>query len=77
MRGKKRIGYELELKAKLKGVDGTRWEGLECTVELSDLCDDGSDPEHKLFISKEGTKSTGVKFREEARAEKLVHQITE
>ena len=31
-RGKKRIGYELELKVKFKGQG--RWEGLECAIEL-------------------------------------------
>jgi hypothetical protein len=61
-RGKKRMGYELELKVKLKGLLGTRWEGLECSVELEELCDDGSAPESKLFITKEGSQS-GTKFR--------------
>ena len=41
-RGKKRIGYELELKVKFAGLD--RWKGLDCAIELTDLCDDGSDP---------------------------------
>ena len=73
-RGKKRIGYELEVKLKFEGKG--RWEGLECSVELSDLCDDGSDPEDKLFITKEG-KEKGIKFRQEAKEQKVIRQIVE
>ena len=64
-RGKKRMGYELELKLKLKGLPGSKWDGLECAIELEELCDDGGAPESKLFITKEGGggKSSGVKFR--------------
>ena len=43
-RGKKRMGYELELKLKLKGLPGTRWEGLECAYDFEELCDDGDAP---------------------------------
>jgi hypothetical protein len=69
------MGYELELKVKFRGQG--RWEGLEGAIELSDLCDDGGDPESKIFVTKEGAKSTGTKFREEARNERLVMQVTE
>ncbi len=74
-RGKKRMGYELELKVKLAGRG--RWEGLEASVELTELCDDGSDPEHKIYIQKESSKGSGPKFREEARSERLAKQLTE
>ena len=43
-RGKKRMGYELELKLKLKGMLGSRWEGLECAFDFEELCDDGDAP---------------------------------
>ena len=75
-RGKKRMGYELELKLKLKGLPGSKWEGLECAIELEELCDDGSDPESKLFITKEGGQP-GTKFRQEATAEKLINEVVE
>lgn len=45
------MGYELEIKLKFKGQG--RWEGLECAVEFTELCDDGDEPESKLFITKE------------------------
>jgi len=60
-RGKKRIGYELELKISLKGLG--KWKGLECAVELTELCDDGSDPESKIFITKESGSGSGPRFR--------------
>lgn len=51
--------------------------GLECAIELTDLCDDGSDPDHKLFITKESGKGSGPKFREEAKTERLAKQMSE
>lgn len=48
-RGKKRIGYELEMKVKMAAESG-KWEGIECSIEMTELCDDGSDPESKLYI---------------------------
>ena len=50
-RGKKRLGYELELKIKFAGQN--MYEGAECAVKLEELCDDGSDPETKLYVTKE------------------------
>lgn len=38
-RGKKRMGYELEMKIKFRGTG--KWEGLECAIEMTELCDDG------------------------------------
>jgi hypothetical protein len=40
VRGKKRIGYELEFKLTLKGKG--RWEGLEVAYQFNEFCDDGS-----------------------------------
>ena len=74
-RGKKRMGYELELKVKFQGRG--RWEGLEAAIELTELCDDGSEPEHKVFITKEAKSGSGPKFREEARSERVAKQLTE
>lgn len=50
-RGKKRLGYELELKIKFVGQDA--YEGSECAIKLTELCDDGSDPESKVYVTKE------------------------
>ena len=55
------MGYELEMKIKFKGVG--RWEGLECAVEFTELCDDGDEPQSKLFITKEAQGGSGPKFR--------------
>ena len=74
-RGKKRMGYELEMKIKFKGKG--RWEGLECAVEFTELCDDGDDPESKLFITKETSSGSGAKFRQEAAADKLFKEIAD
>ncbi len=70
------MGYELELKLKLKGLPGSRWEGLECAYDFEELCDDGDAPESKLFITKEGSQP-GTKFRQEALSEKLVDEVVE
>ena len=72
-RGKKRMGYELELKINFKGIG--KWTGLTCEIELSDLCDDGGDPEHRLNV--DSSNGTGNKFKTEASAEKLVEKVTE
>jgi len=76
-RGKKRIGYELEVKLKLKGVPGGRWDGIECSIDIEELCDDGSDPQTRLYITKEGANSSGNKFRSEANSEKLIEEVVE
>ena len=68
------MGYELQMK--LQFVGRGKWEGLECSVELSDLCDDGSDPEDKLYVKKEG-KEKGLKFRQEVSEQKVIKQIVE
>jgi hypothetical protein len=63
------MGYELEVKLKFLGKG--KWEGLECAVKLKDLCDDGSDPEQKLYVTKEG-KEKGSKFRSEMSDQKVI-----
>lgn len=45
------MGYELVLKLKFIGCG--RYKGIECSIEMTDLCDDGSDPETQLFVTKE------------------------
>ena len=49
-RGKKRIGYELEIKINFEGSG--KLKGTELSIEILELCDDGSDPEFKLDIEK-------------------------
>lgn len=63
VRGKKRIGYELEVKVTLTGVKGSRWEGIECSYEITDFCDDGSDPEISFNVTKDSKKGTADKFK--------------
>ena len=74
-RGKKRMGYELEMKLKFKGQG--RWEGLECAIEFTELCDDGDDPQSKLFITKEAQGGSGPKFRQEAASDKLFKEVAD
>ena len=50
-RGKKRIGYDLEIKVKFSG-QGPK-AGYECAMKLAEFCDDGSQPESKLFVTKD------------------------
>ncbi len=71
VRGKKRIGYELEFKISLEGVTGGKWDGLKCSFDFSDFCDDGSEPDYKLFITKDSSKGSGPRFREEVKAERV------
>ena len=63
VRGKRRIGYELELKIKFVGQGA--YEGNECAIKLKEFCDDGSDPECKFYITKEKNKETASKLRSE------------
>ena len=62
-RGKRRIGYELEMKLKFLGQE--KHEGLECAIQINELCDDGSEPETKLYVTKEQNKDQGIRFRQE------------
>jgi len=39
------MGYELTFKAVLTGVEKTYLQGMECELELEEICDDGSGPE--------------------------------
>ena len=48
VRGKKRMGFELEIKFKFKG--SKQWEGIEGTIEYEEVCDDGSEGDMKLFV---------------------------
>jgi len=43
-RGKRRMGYELELKVKLEGSAGSDYEGAEALIKIIELCDDLSEP---------------------------------
>lgn len=45
IRGEPRMGYELDLKIELTGVDETYFQDFVCEVEITELCDDQSDPE--------------------------------
>eukprot|EP00347_Sterkiella_histriomuscorum_P015547 403356622 len=73
-RGKRRIGYELEIKIKFAGQD--KYEGLECAVHLVDFCDDGSDPDTNLYVTKEnGGKDQGLKFKKDYSAKKAEKEI--
>ena len=63
------MGFELEVKLKFEGKG--KWQGLECAVKLKDLCDDGSDAEQKLYVTKEG-KEKGAKFKQEVAEQKVI-----
>ena len=54
IRGKKRIGYELEIKIKFVGQ--AFFEGCEVGLEMCEFCDDGSDPECRIFVTQEKVK---------------------
>lgn len=44
VRGEPRMGYELTFKCQLTGVEKTYMEGMTCTVEIEELCDDSIEP---------------------------------
>lgn len=48
VRGKKRMGYELEIKIKFKGAGA--WEGIQGMLEYTEVCDDGSEGDTKMFV---------------------------
>ncbi len=54
VRGKKRIGYELEVKVNFEGQGPKK--GNDFSFRLQELCDDGSDPSAEFHASKESTK---------------------
>jgi hypothetical protein len=55
-RGKKRMGYELEINVKFEGQG--KYEGMESLVELKEICDDLSDPEYRVSITKDKGKES-------------------
>lgn len=44
------MGYELEIKINFEGQG--KQEGVDCAVTLVELCDDGSDPEFSVKVTK-------------------------
>lgn len=76
VRGKKRIGYELEFKLTLEGRG--RWEGLQIAYDFKEFCDDGSE-EQTLYVQKENMRGglTGMKFKDEAKSERVHLQVAE
>jgi len=76
VRGKKRIGYELEFKLTLEGRG--RWEGLQIAYDFKEFCDDGSE-ECQLYVLKENMRGglTGMKFKDEAKRERIHLQVAE
>ena len=44
VRGEPRMGYEISFKCELTGVEKTYMEGMNCTVEIEELCDDSIEP---------------------------------
>jgi hypothetical protein len=45
IRGEPRMGFELSFRAMLTGVEQTYLDGMVCTLEIKELCDDGGEPE--------------------------------
>ncbi|CDW91631.1 uncharacterized protein loc101207721 [Stylonychia lemnae] len=74
-RGKRRIGYELEIKIKFRGLG--KQEGLECAVKFTEFCDDGSDPEAQLFVTKEEGTDQGTKFKKEWNSQSVTNKVVE
>ena len=51
IRKEPRMGYELNMKVSLVGLENTYLDGLECEVEIDELCDDSETPEGSCKIS--------------------------
>ena len=49
VRGEPRMGYELDFTAEFEGVENTYLQGMTCNLQISNLCDDGSDPSDFKF----------------------------
>lgn len=45
IRGQPRIGYELNIKVELNGVENTYFQDFVCEVDIEELCDDGGEPD--------------------------------
>lgn len=74
-RGKKRMGYELDIKIKFKGQE--KYEGVECDIELKELCDDGSDPEYRIKVAKDKGGDSAEKLKSEISSEDVINEIIE
>jgi hypothetical protein len=57
------MGYELELKVKFVGLN--KYDGAECAIRLNEFCDDGSDPETKVYVTKEKNKDQSKNLKSE------------
>ena len=44
IRGQPRMGYELTFKAEMTGKADTYLQGMKCTLEIEELCDDSNEP---------------------------------
>lgn len=51
IRKEPRMGYELTFKVLMAGVEETYLDGLNCEIEITDLCDDSETPEGGCNIS--------------------------
>lgn len=72
-RGKKRLGYDLELKIKFTGLK--TYEGAEGAIKLHELCDDGSHQESNVYITKEKSAQLTKKLREDIQMKKAVEEL--
>ena len=78
-RGKKRIGYELEMTIVCETVPEAG-PGYDCTFSIKDLCDDGSEPECKVTVKLNGKGDAGGnarEFKEEIEGDGIVFVVVE
>ena len=66
IRGKKKIGYELEVQIDLKPNAVSIGEGV-ANITIKELCDDMGKPEYSLKVSEQEDKATKCKITVECR----------
>lgn len=68
------MGYELDIKLKLEGMHQL-YEGSELDVKLSELCDDGGEPEVELSVPVKKDKDQATKLKAAVKSDGVVAEI--
>lgn len=67
------MGYELEINIKFEGQ--SKHDGMECSVELKEMCDDLSDPEYRISVTKDKGKESAKALKQEMLAGGVVETV--
>jgi len=68
------MGYELDIKVKLDGLF-SQYKGSEIEVKLTELCDDGGEPEVELHVPEKKDKNHASKLKATIKSDGTIAEI--